>query len=631
MEKANNGSQKDSRKKKKSFFADEKRASLKDVKKSVSFMYQCAREYSNKYMLIFWLEIIFSVITPLLMLVIPSVAVHFISEDPNLKMLFISLCGLFLVYLICNSVQIYCSNMRNWSSTFVRISKCFSKVYDKSLSCDYIYYEGAKAKEERRKASRALDSNWIGGELILKQVPATMIDVLNLIVYICISSFVSYQIALILLGMVISNIILGYIANGVYDNYVDSNDKCQTKTQYYYQTAKNELKAKDIRNYKLANMFSVALKKQYTLSNHYSRIQRFVFILPNLSDTIFGYVRDFIAYSIMIKQVIDGTLSVSQFTLMISVVNGLSTYLTEIATKIYDIFTASKDLSYTIKYIEAEDTQNHSKGIDLKSLTIPFTVEFKDVSFTYPDAEKPIISNLSFKVKAGEKIALVGENGAGKTTIIKLLSGLYRPTSGSILIDGHDIKEFNTQDYFSLLSVINQDIQVIGLSLKSNITCTNNEELIDKEKYSKAIEESGLSEKIESLPQKDNTYLTQNLNPNGILLSGGETQKLMLARALYKNGALLMLDEPTSALDPIAEGELYRQYSNLTKGKTSLFVSHRLSSTRFCDRILYLKDGKILEEGTHEELMKKKGEYFKVFEVQAHYYKEGGKQNENAI
>jgi ATP-binding cassette subfamily B protein len=609
---------------------DQKRATLKETFSAINFMYNQAREFSKKYMLEFWLGIIFSVVSSVALTFIPTATVYFVSEQPDIKMFAICLSSLFAGFVVSQVIQEYCTMMRTWDSTFTRIAPVYGKIYGKCLSCDYVYFEGTKAREDKQKALNSVNSNWVGAELLLKQVPAVITDLLNLIVFICLSSLVTYQIALILLAMTVSNVILGFFANKVFDEYIEKADKSSSKNNYYYTTAKNELQAKDIRNYNLAKMFTAAFKKEYNLANHYTRIQRYIFILPNLSDSLFGFLRDFVAYSLLITAVLNKTVTISQFTLMISVINSLSTYLSEISSKAYDILTASKEVGYLKSFIEAPSQLNHAKGLDVATLNRPVTIEFKDVSFTYPEAKAPTISHLSFKVASGEKIALVGENGAGKTTIVKLLSGLYKPTEGQILIDGHSIEEFNIDDYYSLLSVINQDIQVVGFAtLKNNVTCTEEESKVDHDKFLKAIKEAGLEEKIASLPKKENTYLTQNFDPKGVLLSGGETQKLMLARALYKDGAILLLDEPTSALDPIAEGELYKKYADFTKGKSSIFISHRLSSTRFCDRILYLKDGQIIEEGTHEELMKKNGEYAKVFNVQAHYYKEGGKEDED--
>lgn len=250
---------------------------------------------------------------------------------------------------------------------------------------------------------------------------------------------------------------------------------------------------------------------------------------------------------------------------------------------------------------------------------LPYSVEFKDVSFSY-DNKSNAINNVSFKVKPGEKIAIVGNNGAGKTTCMKLLSGLYTPQKGQIMINGKDMTDINRDEYFNNFSALFQDSFFLPATIAQNVSM-NCDRDIDKEKLFDSLNKAGILNKINSLPDKENTLLNKELFDNAVNFSGGEMQRIFLARALYKDAPIVILDEPTSALDPIAENQLYIRYNEMTKEKTSFYISHRLSSTGFCDRILFLKDGEIIEEGKHEELMAKKGEYFKMFEAQSYYYK----------
>ena len=236
-----------------------------------------------------------------------------------------------------------------------------------------------------------------------------------------------------------------------------------------------------------------------------------------------------------------------------------------------------------------------------------------------------ILDHISFSVKAGEKIAVVGENGAGKTTLVKLLCGLTEPVEGRILLGGAEAKKLNREEYYKLFSVVFQDIHLLPVTVAENVICrewTGEQE--ERDKIQRALRMAGLWEKVEKMPEKEDTYLLKGIREGAVDLSGGEKQKLALARALYENRKLLILDEPTAALDPIAEGEMYMRYADLTKGKTSIFISHRLSSTRFCDRILFMENGKITESGTHEELMEKNGKYAVLFALQSKYYQECG-------
>ena len=249
----------------------------------------------------------------------------------------------------------------------------------------------------------------------------------------------------------------------------------------------------------------------------------------------------------------------------------------------------------------------------------PYTIEFKKVSFKYPNSERYIFKDLSFKIKAGERLAIVGINGAGKTTLVKLITRLYEPTDGEILLDGINVKNLDRAKYFDLFSVVFQDIKVLAFTVGENVAIQNRD-VLDRARVMECLEQAGIKDKIASLKHGIETPMLKGLEEEGIELSGGQNQKLALARALYKNGDIVILDEPTSALDPLAEYEIYQNFDALIGDKTAIYISHRLSSTRFCDAIAFFENGEILEYGTHEELLAKKGRYAEMFNIQAQYY-----------
>ena len=242
---------------------------------------------------------------------------------------------------------------------------------------------------------------------------------------------------------------------------------------------------------------------------------------------------------------------------------------------------------------------------------------------------------MSFRIPAGEKIAIVGLNGAGKTTLVKLICGLYEPTEGEILVNGQPINAYNRLDYYRLYAAVFQDIFLLPLSVADNIA--GSKENYDAARVSEAIALAGLDEKIGDLPDGVETKLVKSVYDEAVDFSGGELQKLALARALYKmgdsasSGLALVLDEPTAALDPIAESRLYDEYNHMTAGRTAVFISHRLASTRFCDRIFLFADGQIAETGTHEDLIRTGGRYAELYELQSHYYREGAAEGSEVL
>lgn len=264
------------------------------------------------------------------------------------------------------------------------------------------------------------------------------------------------------------------------------------------------------------------------------------------------------------------------------------------------------------------------KGSDDRARETPLSthaeIEFQNVSFSYPGTEELVLKNISFTLRPGERVALVGENGAGKTTIVKLLARLYDPTEGNILFGGKDLREFAPEEYYGLFGIIFQDFVRYSLLAEENIGLGQLKYLGDQGRIRRAAYKGGAAEMIEKLPKGFRTMLGRDFE-DGVELSSGEWQKIALSRAFMREAPILILDEPTSSLDALAEYDIYIRFAELTSGKMTIFISHRLSSCKMADHILFLKDGRLIEEGTHEELLAKAGEYFKMFNIQAERYR----------
>lgn len=392
------------------------------------------------------------------------------------------------------------------------------------------------------------------------------------------------------------------------------------KTEYLVSNTGNFKAAKDMRLFHMedwfTNEFETNNQQRLKLKNKLNHRK----LNGSILSSTFGLARDGLAYWILIGQVMDGTLSVASFSFYFGIIASLSRFMDGILKDLADFSYLSSEVNDFRIYIEMdEDLESGKTSALIADLSMPLEIEFKHVYYRYDGADLDTITDLNWRIHPGEKVGMVGINGAGKSTIIKLLCGLYQPTKGEILINGIPATHFVKDDYFKLFSVVFQDYYELPITIEETIKQGNSAHALS---YEKVLKESGMGMEIEKFPKKDQTHLVKRVSENAVDLSGGQKQKLQLARAIYKNAPLLILDEPTAALDPIAENELYMKYNDIAQDKTSIFISHRLSSTRFCTRIVYLENGMILEEGNHEELMQQKGKYFEMYAIQSQYYQE---------
>ena len=406
----------------------------------------------------------------------------------------------------------------------------------------------------------------------------------------------------------------------------DTMNRINRKLDYMNHTfGANPRFAKDVRLYHMKeplhdrmealNAQRYRLMKKYNLWDAESTFLSFLAVL----------IRDGAAYVYLIYRAVNGDLSASDFVLYFSAITALSGLFTKISGTWGEVSEAALAVSDTREYLEIQGKLNRGDGIPIPCE--PFSIEFRNVSYQYPEGEEKVLDDISFSIKPGEKIALVGLNGAGKTTLTMLMCGMILPDEGEVLLNGHTPMEYNRDEMYTLFGLVPQNYHVLPVSIARNVACTLEEETIDRKKLEECLERAGLSEKIHSLPEGADTPLDKAVNKNGVELSGGEMQKLLLARLIYKAPLCMILDEPTSALDPIAEDRMYRQYNEIADSATSVFISHRLASTRFCDRILLLDHARIAETGSHEELMAQGGKYKELFDIQSKYYKKGAKDD----
>ena len=441
----------------------------------------------------------------------------------------------------------------------------------------------------------------------------------------------------LLFGTVVSFLnpwILLIIAVGCAFNYLmakwerDANYKTRDKRNLVYKklnylayNVSKDLKyGKDVRLYNLRDYLSLLAKKLVGESKiEQEKLERRSFFTSLVSFFVV-LVRDGAAYYILIEKALAGEVDAASFVLYFSAITSLSGFMASILNSVSRLQEGALQISDYREAFDIRGKLNTGKGTPLPNG--PFSIEFQNVSFKYPEGEKTILDHVSFRIEAGEKIAVVGLNGAGKTTMTKLMCGLLIPDEGEVLLDGRSVFEYNKDELYSLFGLVPQEYAILPVSIARNIALNGEGEAVDETRLARCIETAGLSEKISELPLGKETPLVRQVNPCGVDLSGGETQKLLLARALYRDPKCLILDEPTAALDPIAEDRMYRKYNEIAAHATSVFISHRLASTCFCDRIFLIDGAQITEEGSHDELMAKGGKYKELFDIQSKYYRE---------
>ena len=586
------------------------------MKDNFKYMLSNWLKWDKKSLKFFFLWVPALVLQPLVTAYIPKAMIDAIDNGVTVGDMTVIVALLSLLLTLTIWLDPFMKELVRGGARIVRMRYAVA-AFRKTLTTDYVNIESFEGREKQKRAEAFYNARFSSGADFVEQCAHFLVCVIGVIASSVLLYKVNYFMILLILLTCVCEFFLLKILKTKQSETTDNYSKLSGKFEYFYKLSKNAEASKDIKLYGFSDyLVKTAADFIYQIEHINAKYTKQSAAISGVR-ALLNLVRELVAYAYLTYLVLKNRLSVSDFIFCFGIITGFSNWIMNLVFSFMEISRCCTDCALYREFVE-ESVSEGKPEVDFGEVR---SIEFSNVFFTYPASDTETIRNMSFKVNKGENIAIVGENGAGKTTAIKLLCGLYYPSEGDILINGRSSREFSSDSYFDLFSAVFQDYCFMPMTIAENITA---EQSYDKERLFAAFDKAGITDKINSLSEKENTLMVKDVYKNAADFSGGEKQKLLLAKAVYKNAPVLVLDEPTAALDPISENELYLKYNELTEDKISFFISHRLSSTRFCDRILFIKDGAVAESGTHEELMTKKGAYYRMYQTQSMYYREMG-------
>ncbi len=592
----------------------------------VGYIYRLLWKHQRELALVGIFTVPISLILSALTLYTPTVILSALESSDRFSYIALVIVGLLLAKLLFDLMNDITYTKISNSEHYVVMRMEYMRMLrfrDRDWFLDY----DPEIKKMDERADKAMQHNRTAGVCFPMEFSNMLTQILNFLLFGSVISLLHPIIILLLAVGCVLNYFMGKWERTQNWKDRDVRNDLDKKIDYSTFRISRDFKyAKDVRLYtmqehlhiRLANLLDLRLREQKKLE--------FRSILNAIENFLVVLIRDGAAYAFLIYKAVGGDVDAPSFVLYFSAITSMAGLMGGILGTINRVQDGAMQISDFREAMEVPDRLNRGEGIPTPKGA--FSIEFKNVSFKYPQGEKKVLDDVSFRIEAGEKIALVGLNGAGKTTLTMMMCGLLLPDEGEILLDGHPLTDYNRDKMYALFGFVPQNYHILPVSIARNIASAITDEEIDRERLNYCIEVAGLTEKIASLPNGVQTPLNREVNKDGIELSGGETQKLLLARLLYKNPPCIILDEPTAALDPIAEDRMYRRYNEIAEHATSVFISHRLASTRFCDRIFLLDGANFAEVGTHDELMALGGKYRELFNIQSKYYREGAENDE---
>lgn len=556
-------------------------------------------------------------IYPFLGIFLPKIAIGILEREGEYaaKPLLLAMAGYFVIAGVLGFIMISLRNIIHSHNMRIRIHY-LGDTFRKLTTMDYRYTEDSHFFEENERALNAGNNNAEGIEGVynrLFELPAKFISMAGIIVITGVLSPV------ILAALVLHAAVTMWVSR-MSHNYSYSKKeetaKARRKINYYYKMTHDFSFGKDIRIYNFRDRI---------LKNYQSEINALTVLTGKIAgqEYLLGFaglltllISNIVMYGILIYQAYQG-MPISSFTMYVSAITSLMSSMLVFGEDIAFIINQGQ---YVGDFYRLMDETLMDMGGKAEKPEGTLEIIFDHVSFRYPGSNTNVFTDLNFTIHKGERLAIVGVNGAGKSTLVKLMTGLFEPTDGHIYINGTDVREYKKRELYDLYSAVFQDVNVLAFTLRENVACKSVG--VEDERVKEALDKVGLWNKVQGFEKGLDQMMLKIIDENGTDFSGGERQKLSIARGLYKDAPMVIMDEPTAALDALAEAEIYESFSSLVEGKTAVYISHRLASTRFCDKIALFDKTGLKEYGSHEELMERRGAYYEMFTVQGKYYQE---------
>lgn len=579
-----------------------------NIRRSV---YNIYRQDKNMFLLLV-ISIPITILLPVVQAYIPKAIINGFEKEMPAKHLIYVVVSLFVCILTFTVVQ-KLINSRIYGKQY-NLSIMYQNLITKKHM--NVFFEETEKKDYITKYTLAMNeacSGYCAAEFIWVPLQGLIVSILGFFT----ATNILIQISPVIVSVLILNSLINILYSLYLQKYINQHKEekaaIDRKIGYLSNLSTRFESAKEIKIFNAFPLLEYYFKKHKMLLLMWNRKINIREFIGNLMNTILIIAKDGIIYYLLVRMYLNREINAGDVVFFIGIIGLLYSWIEGIVGNITNVSRQAQKAGYIFDYLEEESETDSTSNMYIPPRSI--SIELNNVSYKYENAESDTIRDISISISEGEKIAIVGENGAGKTTLIKVLCGLYRPTSGQVKIN--NVLVSDSRQLYNNFSTVFQEVCVFPVTIREFIV--SNKEY-DENLLKAALIKADLYDKVVSLEKKDNTKIGKNIYDDGIDLSGGEKQKLLLARALYKNAPCLILDEPTAELDPLAESRLYQKYNELFDQKTLLFISHRLASTRFCDKIICMKDGEIIESGTHDQLMKNNSHYKELFVAQSKYY-----------